>query len=230
MQKVESNIHKEQNDSAHHSVIVERPPTLETCGRVRKRGPRSLEAVTRRNSNTENPFGLQVPQGGGLCESKPAPPYKDSSFTLLCMNIRGFLSHHVELSAHLEFIGMPSFVGLTETWLTNVVGSISLPGYTLVSRRDRNDGRQGGGIVLFARDSFVAQIVHIEDSTEYERSWHILHTDFGALCVGLWYRPPAHGEVGSIHSLASEHGKYSSDCVGTLVMDDMNVHYKPWLK
>ena len=125
---------------------------------------------------------------------------------------------------------MPSFVGLTEIWLTDVVGSFSLPGYTLVSRRDRNDGRQRGGIILFARDSVVAQIVHIEDSIEYERSWHILHTDFEAICVGLWYRLPAHGEVGSIHSLVSEHEKYSSDCVGTLIVGDMNVHYKPWLK
>ena len=82
---------------------------------------------------------------------------------------------------------MPHFVGLVETLLTDLVGDISLPGYTLVSRRDRQDGRQGGGIALFARASVVSEIVCVADSTIYERSIHLLHTDLVVLSIDLRY-------------------------------------------
>ena len=81
-----------------------------------------------------------------MCESKPEPLCKDSDFTLLCMNIQGYAKHHADLIVHLELIGQPSFVGFTETWLSNNGGCIPLLGYTLISTRNRLDGRQGGGI------------------------------------------------------------------------------------
>ena len=150
-------------------MFVERPPRLKACSRLRKRGPRSLHAAIKRGTVLD---GLRQPRDGGLCKSKPAPSCETSIFTVLCGNLRGFLSNHAELCVHLEMLGMPHFVGLVETWLTNVVGNISLPGYTLVSRRDRQDGRQGGGIVFFARNSVFSQIVHVGDSTDSERSFH----------------------------------------------------------
>ena len=96
------------------------------------------------------------------------PLSKDSDFTLLSLNIQGYAVHHADLVVHLKLIGLPSFVGFTETWLTDMGGCIPLPGYTLISRRNRSDGRQGGGIVIFARDSVASQVVHIADSAEYE--------------------------------------------------------------
>ena len=50
------------------------------------------------------------------------------------------MSEGVELSVHLEMLDIRHVVGLVATWLTNVVGDVSLLGYTLVSRRDRRDG------------------------------------------------------------------------------------------
>ena len=139
------------------------------------------------------------------------------------------MKNKAELLVHLEYIGMPSFVGITETWLTNLVGCISILGYSIVSRRDRCDGRQGGGIVFFARDSVASQIVHVGHSIEYERSWHILHTDIGAFCIGLWYRPPEYNEIASIHTLETEYNEFSLNCIGTIIVGDMNVHHKSWL-
>ena len=82
---------------------------------------------------------------------------------------------------------------------------------------------------MFARDDFVAQIVHTGDSEVFERSWHLLHTDLGPIQIGLWYRPPAYGEVTSIETLSSEmawHGKCPDGCI---LVGDMNVHNVDWL-
>ena len=64
-------------------------------------------------------------------------------------NLRGFLSKCVELDAYLQVAG-PDIVCLTETHLDPSVGEIALTGYELITRRDREDGRAGGGIAVFA--------------------------------------------------------------------------------
>lgn len=47
-------------------------------------------------------------------------------------------------------IGRPALVAVSETFLDQSVEAVSLAGYVLVSRSDRSDGREGGGILLFA--------------------------------------------------------------------------------
>ena len=120
-----------------------------------------MHAIIQRNIKHPVRGDLQLPRSGGLCESKPEPLSKDSDFTLFCMNIESCAEHHADMTVHLELIGLPSFVGFTETWLSNMSGCIPIPGYTLISRRNRLDGRQGGGIAFFARNSVASQVVHI---------------------------------------------------------------------
>ena len=98
------------------------------------------------------------------------PLSRDSDFTLLSLNIQGYAVHHADLVVHLKLIGLPNFVGFTETWLTDMGGCIPLLGYTLISRRNRSDGCQGGGIAFFARDSVASQVVHMADSVEYKEN------------------------------------------------------------
>ena len=57
-----------------------------------------------------------------------------------------------------------------------------------------------------------------------------MHTDFGALSLVVWYRPPGYAEINSILNLVPEHDEFSGSCVGTIVVGDVNVHHKPWLK
>jgi hypothetical protein len=145
------------------------------------------------------------------------------------LNLRGFVSHQAELQHRIAQSGFPDLVGITESFLDKSTSTAALIGYTLISRLDRRDGRQGGGIALFARDSIASNIVHIADSPLSERSWHILHTHQGPLLVGLWYRPPCYGEIASITSLEQEWHTHSSNAVGTVLFGDMNVHNKQWL-
>ena len=200
-----------------------------TSHRLRRRGPRSLHAtVRRRRPNTSN-SSFHQPQGGDLCESKSEPPLLVHSFTLLNHNVRGFLSNRAELEAHLETLQWPSFLALTETFLDASTSSPTLSGYDVVSRRDRGGGRHGGGVILFARRAVCRQIAHVGTSDEFERTWHVLHTDVGPICIGVWYRPPCYAELPSIESLVHEYRKYSEGCIGCMLVGDMNVHNVNWL-
>ena len=72
---------------------------------------------------------------------------------------------------------------LNETFLDEGVrdDQVWLGGYTLASRRDRQDGRGGGGVLCFVADRFAQHIVLREHSEIHERSWHIIHSDIGPI-------------------------------------------------
>ena len=106
----------------------------------------------------------------------------------------------------------------------------TLGGYNLVARRDRNDGRSGGGILCFAVASISAQVILCEHSADYERSWLTIHSEIDPILVGVWYRPPVQGEVGSITACEAEWRRLASDHVADIMVGDMNVHHSRWLR
>ena len=127
--------------------------------------------------------------GDGLCQSRPLSPVESYNITILHCNIRGFLSHTTELEGRLTLLSYkPMIITLNETFLDESVKAITLSGYSLISRRDRDC--HGGGIALFCLESIFDAITHLKDSEEYERSWHTLHSDLGPLLLCNWYRPP----------------------------------------
>ena len=213
--------------AAHHPVVDERPPPKATR-RLRRRGPRSVDALFRRSHVSQNSCPRQ-PRGNGLRQSRPQLPSLHDSFVVLHHNIRGFLSHHAEFEMVLASHGYPAFVCLVETFLDSSMLHPTLSGYELVSRRDRGSDRFGGGVAVFAKSSLAARIVHLDDSAVCERSWHIIHSDHGGILLGVWYRPPAYGEVASICSLERELAANKRGCIGTLLVGDMNVHHSGWL-
>lgn len=150
-----------------------------------------------------------------------------NSISFVHFNIRGFLSHVDELHVVLADLGKPGVVGLTETFLDESVKDVFVAEYVVISRRDRN--RHGGGILLLAHVSVVPHIVHTANSLSYEISWHILHTDQGAVNICLWYGPPRPGETYSITSFDDELAMHSAECAFTVIFGDMNVHNIEWL-
>ena len=170
------------------------------------------------------------PPGGGSCQTEPEPPFSDDSFTFLHANVRGFMAHRTDLNIFCKLADLPGLVALNETLPDESVQTINMEGYALVSRLDRKSENMGGGICLFARNDLSGSVAHIADSDGFERSWHILHTDHGPILFGTWYRPPKYGETESIAALRDEWLKYSKQSVGTIIIGDMNVHNKGWLK
>ncbi len=161
-----------------------------------------------------------------------AAEFATECFTLLFLNIRGFVSHEAELVELIENSDFPTFIGLNETFLPGegVMKEVSLLGYVKVSRLDRRDCSGWGGIILFARAGFEDYIVHVGDSTVAERSWHILHTDRGPVSLCLWYRPPNRGELATITSFTEEKALFAGDAFGHIVVGDLNVHEASWLR
>ena len=72
-------------------------------------------------------------------------------------------------------------------------------------------------------------ITHLEDSVIAERFWHTIHTDLGCILFGTWYRPPG-SPHNHIVSLDGELERLSAGMIGCLVMGDLNIWHKSWLK
>ena len=144
-------------------------------------------------------------------------------------SLNGWATHNAELHAHLALLGFPDLVALNETKLDRSTEAPKLEGYTLCSRRDRR-GKEGGGVALFVKNELAKTVVWVADSETHERSWHVVHTTQGPLLLCVWYRPPCRGETNSVDTFEAEWEKYSEQAVGTLVVGDLNVHHKRWLK
>ena len=210
-----------------------RPPGSIIHRRVRKRGPRSREALLRRRRTQDgvsSPVVSSMPQGGDLRESGSILLTNNCSFIIFHVNIRGFLSKAAELQARILMMPVrPSIICLTETWLSPSTARAALVGYSVVVRRDRDDGRNGGGVIIFAIDSLINNVVPIYVSIVAERVWCLIHSDTGPFLVCAWYRPPDRGEVLFISSLREEYTKLHEMAIGIFIVGDMNVHQIRWL-
>ena len=197
------------------------PPTR----RSRKRGPRSAAAVQRRSSRGALPVG-----GRGQARPLPADALNEhvhQEFSLCLINIRSLRRNLAELSVRLESL-MPDVIAFTETWLDEAAGDIHIPGYRVVARRDRTDGRKGGGVALFCRTE-IRSIVHAHSSADAERIWCSLHSDLGPLRTGVWHRAPDTAP-GEMSTLTNELSDASFEAMGTILLGDVNIHRSPWLR
>ena len=183
----------------------------------------ALPRVGDDNVNVSSALGkFEVPVGLSI----------ETEFSIFHLNVQGLLRNLAEFDALLERAGRPAFVAVTETWLDRTTESVSLSGYHMVSRLDRRKGIRfdRGGIAVFARSGFEMSIVHVEDSKHDERSWHIIHADCGPILLGVWYRRPCQREIASIRHFDEEFQVHSQDSIASIVVGDMNVHNREWLR
>ena len=183
-------------------------------------------------------FGVREAQGSIVpgqnfefqaCGQSQAPTI-DVDSSLFHLHVRGFRENYSKIDSLLRLHHQPHFVAITETWLTKATESVSLSGYHLISRLDRRTRQQCGGIAFFALDGYETSIVHIADSPVDERSWHILHSDYGPILVCVWYRRPDYNELDSIRRFDQELGTFMGQCVATICVGDFNVHNEEWLR
>lgn len=125
---------------------------------------------------------------------------------------------------------MPGLLCLNETFLDRSVPDLPIPGYTLVARRDRNDGRQCGGVAVYALTSIAASVTVSCISPVAERIWVLIHSDHGPFLICCWYRPPEPGETSFVESFCSEFREHSPQALGTIVVGDLNCHNIRWLR
>eukprot|EP00972_Heterocapsa_arctica_P006104 898726-Heterocapsa_arctica.AAC.1 len=90
------------------------------------------------------------------------------------------------------------------------------------AQRDRNYGRQCGGVAVFAESSVSSRVTVSAVSPAAERIWVLIHTDRDPYLVCSWYRPPDPGETTFADSFCSEFLEHSPMALGTLVVGDIN--------
>ena len=81
---------------------------------------------------------------------------------------------------------------------------MQLSNYVQISRRDRPDESGWGGIAFFARFDISENVAFLRNSPTLELAWHALHSDVGAILIGVWYRPPQKGDVASVAEFEKE--------------------------
>ena len=245
----------------NHVFHAERcPPT-----KLRRRGPRSLQAIVRRHEHRFTALTVAPGESGAapvlgapvnaamLTSHFPCPPntleYDSRRLRVnqlsvsvsaqpnaFCERVRVWnvnccklLKRKAELEARL-CNSCVDILCLQETWLSEDVESIAISGYNLVGRLDRVLGpkRGYGGIAVFVRTT-LADIALVEYVSGAERMWCVLHTNLGALLIGNWYRPPD-DDGRSAAMLQAEIERLRCDCVGVILVGDINIHHKRWLK
>ena len=145
-------------------------------------------------------------------------------------NIQNFLSHTAELGARIRLASVkPDVICLNETNLQHSHAHVDVEGYVVAERRDRNDGRKGGGVLVFVREGIAEAVTCVKICESSERMWLVVHSCFGPLLLGCWYRPPDAG-VDSIISLGDDLEELAGDCMAVCVVGDMNVHHEKWLR
>ena len=140
----------------------------------------------------------------------------------------GFVSHRDTLEGQMMLLeSLRALVCIDKTFLNESIGDgvATLGGYNLVARRDRNDGRSVGDILCFAAASISAQVALCKHSAEYERSWLTIPREIRQKLLGVWYRPPVRGEVGSIIACEAEWRRLASDHVATIMVGNITVHH-----
>ena len=139
-------------------------------------------------SISDGGFSSSSLPGGGCGKSQPEPSatvaLQLQQLSTFIVNIFSFRAHAAELVAHLA-ITLPTNFMLTETWLDKSCEEFPLAGYCCVSRRDRDDGRNGGGVSVYVKVSFES-LCFLGNSATAERSWHVLHSDIGPVVLGAW--------------------------------------------
>ena len=143
------------------------------------------------------------------------------------INIQSVRAHQAELSYHLQ-VERPHIVLLQETWLDASIEDVQIQGYDVVSRRDRSDSPNRGGILTLKRSDFN-HIVHVSTSTHEERAWYLLNLDPEVILIGNWYRPGA-SEHDGFKMLYEEVAAFTTEFTGMILMGDLNVHHAKWLR
>ena len=156
---------------------------------------------------------------------------KDDVVDVLLANVQSAVSKLAALTATLRTLKRkPLLVCLNETWLDESTENLELEDYCSVARLDRQDGREGGGVAVYARKADSNRVTLVHKSTQAERVWVMVHSEQGPFLVCNWYRPPVAGEQDSLESFEKEWANLRGDALGGLVVGDLNLHHKKWLR
>ena len=188
-----------------HSIRRPEPALLhglKQLGLLRYRGaragkfkPRSIQ-VRMTNHNT----GIKVNKRDHCIQRIPALiEINPSRFTfpnIINTNLRGaMINKNDELSTVLKQNDV-MIACLTETWLTGEIPSdaINIDGFSCY-RKNRSDGRRGGGVAIMVRDCVVSSRLKSIEDDNFEVIWVLtrqprMPREVSHILIGVIYHPP----------------------------------------
>lgn len=183
-----------------------------------------------RQIKKQEDFCLQNSLPSALPDKSILDKVSPECLNIVSINLRSILAHRAELEARLAEL-KPHIVCIQETWLDDGVENPEVDGYKIVSRRDRTETAKDGygGVLVLARDD-VENIAELKKSKEDERTWCTIHTSIGPVLLGNWYREPRDDATSSMPRCRSELQELMEDHIGTVLVGDINVHYRRWLR
>ena len=146
----------------------------------------------------------------------------------MSLNVQCLLARLPHSSALLALYA-PSFVFIQETWLNRDCENIYLQGYDVIARRDRSESENRGRIITLCKSWLSSSVAHWFTSEKAERMWHVLMHHIGIVALCNWYRPPGSGDINSIEIFEADMIIYREQCIGMIMVGDINVHHIPWL-
>lgn len=112
-------------------------------------------------------------------------------------NIRGGLTSKLDEVTEILLANNVDAAVLVETWLHWGIHDdlICIPGYHAF-RKDRNDGRAGGGILIYVRDGLPFQLLPQLDNSDLEVMWllfrrPLMPREISHILIGAVYHPPS---------------------------------------
>ena len=133
-----------------------------------------------------------------LCSPLSFAP-KTSRFifpTVFNANIRGGFRQKIDELRDVLHQNFVDIACITETWLNQFIDDYQthIPGYRTF-RRDRSDGRQGGGVAILARQDLPCKILDLPNSTQQETLWLLCREPCMSrvlthILIGCVYFPP----------------------------------------
>jgi hypothetical protein len=100
----------------------------------------------------------------------PIKGFKHERIGILFYNIRGLISHLAELISVVRLLPqLPSLICLNETFLNRSIEDVTVEGYRMVARRDRDDGQVCGYVIVYTQEDLASRETLIEKSADIER-------------------------------------------------------------
>jgi hypothetical protein len=125
----------------------------------------------------------------------------------------------------------PEIIAVSETWFRSDL-VVDVPGYK-ICRKDRSDGRNGGGVCIYIKDSIDSY--ELVDGgfnlSKIEQIWAVIYFGSEKYLVGCIYRPSCFKDMNDMDSVFKQARDYVDEkgFKDLLIMGDFNFPAMTWL-
>jgi hypothetical protein len=124
----------------------------------------------------------------------------------------------------------PSIIGVSETWFRRST-SCNIENYKIY-RRDRSDGRGGGGVCLYIENSINSHELKdaVFDMSKIEQVWAVVYFGYDKYLVGCIYRPDYMNDMNDLEMVFKQARKHVDEkgFKDVLIMGDFNFGKIHW--